>query len=259
MTVCRITVLGSSSGMPSPTRFCSSLFLQTEKLNFLFDCGEGTSFSLLRNKIDPLVIDAVFVSHSHVDHLGGLFLLVQMMYLLERRTTLRVYLPEEAIPGVRDFLNTCYLFPEKLNFRLSLLPMMSGFRFEEAGIVIGTYPNRHLAGNQSVIAELGLPNQMQSFCLVLSLSGKKIVYSSDIASAQDLAPILENADVLITECVHPSLDELFSVVVEKEVKFLLITHIPPELEEKQDQILRRANKEGIERLAFAPDGLSLTL
>lgn len=259
MIGCRITVLGSSSGMPSPTRFCSSLFFQTEKLNFLFDCGEGTSFSLLRNEIDPLVIDAVFVSHSHVDHLGGLFLVVQMMYLLERRTPLRVYLPEEATCGVRDFLNTCYLFPEKLNFKLSLLPMTSRFRFEEEGIVIGTYPNRHLAGNQSVIAELDLPNRMQSFCLVLSLSGKKIVYSSDIASAQDLAPIVEDADILITECVHPSLEELLSLVLDMKVKFLLINHIPPELEEKQEQILNRAKKEGMERLSFARDGFSITL
>jgi ribonuclease BN (tRNA processing enzyme) len=95
--------------------------------------------------------------------------------------------------------------------------------------------------------------------LVLSLSGKRIVYSSDIASAQDLATIVELADVLITECVHPSLDELLSLVVDRGVKSLLITHIPPEMEEKQEEILKRAKKGGIEKLTFAHDGLSITL
>ena len=259
MSRCRITVLGSSSGMPSPTRFCSSLFFQTERLNFLVDCGEGVSFSLLRNKIDPELIDSIFVSHSHVDHLGGFFLLVQMMHLLQRRTPLNVYLPEETIFGVKNFLQICYLFPEKIIPKLSLHPMTSSFEFQDEGITIKAHPNRHLMGNREIIDELSFPNKMQSFCFLLNLSNKKIVYSGDIESSEDLAGIIQDADILITECFHPKLEKLIPLMVEKRVKSAVFTHIPPELEGKEKEILKKAQKMGFEKLVMAYDGLVIEI
>lgn len=255
----RIVVLGSSSGMPSPTRFCSSLFFQTEETSFLVDCGEGVSFSLLRNKIDPLLIDSIFVSHSHIDHMGGLFLLVQMMYLLKRKTPLDVYIPEEAVFGVRNYLSTCYLPPEKLNFKLSLHPIESNFRLEDHQIQIEAHPNHHLTGNREYIEEIGLTNKMQSYCFILKLSGKKIVYSGDISSAGDLSKIIEEADILITECVHPNLPELLSLIVEKCVKSTFLTHIPPELDARQKEIIEKARKLGQNKLSFAYDGLNIKI
>jgi len=245
--------------MPSASRFCSSFFFQTERLNFLLDCGEGVSFSLLRNKIDPELIDSIFISHSHVDHLGGLFLLVQMMHLLQRRTSLNVYLPEEAISGVRNFLHTCYLFPEKITPQLSLHPVTSDFTFEDEGITIKVHPNRHLLGNQGIIDELKFPNKMQSFCFLLTLSNKKIVYSGDIESSNDLTEIIQDADILITECFHPRLENLIPLMVEKRVKSAVFTHIPPELEGKEKEILKKAQKMGFEKLIMAYDGLVIDI
>jgi ribonuclease BN (tRNA processing enzyme) len=259
MSKFKITVLGSSSGMPSPTRFCSSILIQTERANFLVDCGEGTSFSLLRNQVDPELIDSVFISHSHADHLAGLFLLVQMMHLLERTTPLNLYLPEEAIPGTENFLQTCYLFPEKITPRLNLFPITSGSVLEIDGITIEAHCNRHLAGNAGVINESRYPNRMESFCFVVHLCEKKIVYSGDIQSSGDLAGIVQDADLLITECFHPQLDQLIPLMLEKKVKSALFTHIPPELEGKERGILDKANGLGFEELRMAHDGLVVNI
>lgn len=255
MNRCRITILGSSSGFPSSLRFCSSIFFQTEKFNFLLDCGEGTSFSLLRNKIDPELMDAIFISHAHTDHLGGLFLLIQLMHLLQRKIPLNVYLPEEAISGVRNFLNTCYLFPDKLSLKLSLHPIRSNFKFEEEEINVKAFLNRHLMVNQKMIKELKVPNQMQSFCFVLNLFGKKIVYSGDIESENDLIEIIEDADLLITECFHPKLEKLISLIIEAKVKSTIFTHISEEIEGQERDIINGAKKMGLENLVMAYDGL----
>jgi ribonuclease BN (tRNA processing enzyme) len=259
MNNCRITILGSSSGMPSPTRFCSSLFFQTEKFNFLLDCGEGTSFSLQRNKINSQLIDSVFITHCHSDHLGGLFLLIQMMHLLNRRRSLRVFLPEEAVSEVKSFLQTCYLFPEKITPHVIIQPITERFKFEENGVIIKAHPNRHLMGNQNVIEEMKYSNKMQSFCFVLNITAKKIVYSGDIESSDDLAEIIDDADLLITECFHAQPDRLLPLMVEKRVKMLVFTHIPPELEEKQDEILFMAKKNGFEKLFMAYDGMVINI
>jgi ribonuclease BN (tRNA processing enzyme) len=261
MSRSRIIILGSSSGMPSPSRFCSSFLLETEKGKYLFDAGEGVSFSLLRNKIDFNQINYIFITHTHVDHLGGLFLLIQMMHLSQRNTPLSIYLPQEAISGVEDFLRTLYLFKEKLSLRLNFYPIKPNFVFKNEEIQIKAYLNRHLSANEQMIRENNLPNRMQSFCFVVSwFAGstgdeKKLVYSGDILSSADLANIVFDADLLITECMHPRLEELLSLITESKVKSAVFTHVPLELEGKEEILLQKAHEFGLENLLIAQDGL----
>lgn len=251
----RIIILGSSSGMPSFSRFCSSFLLETEKRKYLFEAGEGVSFSLLRNKIDFNRINYILISHSHVDHLGGLFLLIQMMHLTQRKAPLEIYLPQEAISGVEDFLRTLYLFKERLSLRLNLHPIKPNFAFKNEEININAYLNRHLSGNEDVISEYNFTNQMQSFCFVINLEEKKIVYSGDIGSSEDLAHIIFDADLLITECMHLRLEKLLSLITESKVKSAVFTHIPMELEGKEKIILKKACEFDFDNLLIAYDGL----
>ncbi len=284
MSTSRIIILGSSSGTPSPSRFCSSFLLEippfdrlrvvspstsfrineveppkvgleTEKGKYLFDAGEGVSFSILRNKIDFNQINYIFITHSHIDHLGGLFLLIQMMHLTQRKSPLNIYLPEEATFGVENFLQTLYLFKEKLSFRLNLHPIKPNFVFRNGELNVNAYLNRHLSGNEEVIRECNFPNQMQSFCLVINLDEKKIVYSGDIESSNDLANIIFDADLLITECMHPRLEKLLTLMAESKVKSAVFTHIPPELEGKEEIILEKACEFDFDNLLIAHDGL----
>jgi ribonuclease BN (tRNA processing enzyme) len=257
----RIIILGSSSGMPSPSRFCSSFLLETEKEKYLFDAGEGVSFSLLRNKIDFNQINHIFITHSHVDHLGGLFLLIQMMHLTQRKIPLNIYLPEEAQEGVENFLRTLYLFKEKLSLRLNLFPIKPNFVFKNEEINLNAHLNRHLFANEQVIREYNFPNRMQSFCFVVNLSSgsvgneKKLVYSGDIFSSDDLANIVFDADLLITECMHPRLEDLLSLITESKVKSAIFTHIPLELEGKEKIFLEKAKEFNFNNLLIAQDGL----
>ncbi len=245
--------------MPSPSRFCSSLFFQTENFDFLLDCGEGASFSLLKNKIEPELIDAVFISHAHIDHLGGIFLLIQMMHLMKRKIPLDIYLPEETTQTFRNCLDAFYLFPDKIGFPLKMYPVTANFKFEREGITIRAYSNRHLMGNREAINSGKLPNRMQSFCYGLDINGKKIIYSGDIESSDDLTDIIADVDLLITECFHPKLDKLISLILQNGVKSTLFTHIPIEMEGKEKQILTQAHKMGLENLNLAQDGLIIEM
>jgi ribonuclease BN (tRNA processing enzyme) len=228
---------------------------------YLFDAGEGVSFSLVRNKIDFNQINSIFVTHSHIDHLGGLFLLIQMMHLTQRKTPMNIYLPQEAISGVESFLQTLYLFKEKLSLRLNLHPIKPNFVFKNEEIEISAYLNRHLSGNEEMIREYNFPNHMQSFCFVVNLfagstkDNKKLVYSGDIFSSDDLANIIFDADLLITECMHPKLDKLLSLIKESKVKSAIFTHIPLELEGKEKLLLEKAGEFDFENLLIAHDGL----
>ncbi|MFQ8803951.1 MAG: MBL fold metallo-hydrolase [Alistipes indistinctus] len=59
----------------------------------MVDCGEGTQKQLRSAGINPLKLNAVFITHLHGDHVFGLFGLISTMGLMGRRTPLKVYAP----------------------------------------------------------------------------------------------------------------------------------------------------------------------
>jgi ribonuclease BN (tRNA processing enzyme) len=256
----RIVILGSSSGMPSKNRSCSSWVLETfDQKSYLFDCGEGVSSSILRFDIDYNKINTIFVTHTHSDHLSGLFLLLQMMYLTGREDPLELYLPEEAIPGVKDFLNLLYLFPEKFGFDLYFYSINQGLFFQNSELKIFAYPNEHLIENKEVIEKKGVPNKMESYCLELNLDGKKIVYSGDVGVLEDLEIVTRKANLLLTECMHVNLEALINLIIKNKVESAIFTHIPQELEKEKGKIIEKANKMGFTKLRFASDGMVIEL
>eukprot|EP01116_Phalansterium_solitarium_P007512 TRINITY_DN20223_c0_g1_i1.p1 TRINITY_DN20223_c0_g1~~TRINITY_DN20223_c0_g1_i1.p1 ORF type:complete len:406 (-),score=49.18 TRINITY_DN20223_c0_g1_i1:8-1225(-) len=67
-----LTVLGTASGAPSTKRGLSGSVLRLDGCSFLFDAGEGTQVQLLRSPAHVSTINNVFITHLHLDHVGGL-------------------------------------------------------------------------------------------------------------------------------------------------------------------------------------------
>lgn len=89
----RVTILGSSSALPTVSKYPSAHALNVHEQFFLIDCGEGTQQQLLRYGISPMKINAVFITHLHGDHVFGIFGLISTLGLLGRRTPLQIFAP----------------------------------------------------------------------------------------------------------------------------------------------------------------------
>ena len=90
----RFIILGSGPGIPQMDKNLSSIYVQTEHANLLLDCGDGCAKRLLQLGKSGDHLDAVLISHYHPDHIAGIFMLLQMLYLQDRRKALTIYVPE---------------------------------------------------------------------------------------------------------------------------------------------------------------------
>jgi len=255
----KITILGSASGIPAPGRAHACFLLETDEGSFLFDAGEGCASSLLRHGIDHDRIFNIFITHMHPDHVIGLPMVLQLMHLSNREIPLNVYLPAEAVESTRRYLETLYLFPGRFAFELHLDPIRPNPIYRDETVVISAYQNRHLMGYDRHISEDHLANQMQSYSLVILAAGKKIYYSGDVGGAEDIREVLSEPDVAVTECMHLPPEELMALLAEKQVPRVVLTHVPPRLDNKDAYLLQLAEKHGVQDVLVARDGLSLHL
>jgi len=86
-----VTILGSSSAIPTTKRFPTAHVLNVHERFFLIDCGEGTQIQLRRFGISSARINHIFISHLHGDHVFGLFGLMSSYTLLGRKNDLHIY------------------------------------------------------------------------------------------------------------------------------------------------------------------------
>lgn len=88
--------------MPLPYRHLTSVLLRRKGDLFLFDCGEGTQVSLKRLNLKWKKIDAIFISHTHADHVTGLPGILMLNSQVERTEPLYIYGP----PKIREYVET---------------------------------------------------------------------------------------------------------------------------------------------------------
>ncbi|MCR4900320.1 MAG: ribonuclease Z [Treponema sp.] len=95
-------ILGCGGMMPLPYRHLTSVLLRREGNLFLFDCGEGTQVSLRRLNLKWKKIDAIFISHTHADHVTGLPGILMLTAQVDRTEPLYIYGP----PKVKEYVET---------------------------------------------------------------------------------------------------------------------------------------------------------
>jgi len=116
----KLTILGSSSALPTSERFPSAHVLNAHERLFLIDCGEGTQMQLRKNKIKFGKINHIFISHLHGDHVFGLYGLLSTFNLMGRQNPVHLYAPENYHQILLSHLDD---FDIKLGFDVDFIPL----------------------------------------------------------------------------------------------------------------------------------------
>ncbi len=138
-----LNTLGSSSALPTSTRYPAAHVLNVDERFFLIDCGEATQIQLRKYKIKFGQINHIFISHLHGDHILGLPGLLSSYSLLGRKKDIHIY----AFKEIEQFIS-CYsgLIGNYLPFKVivhNLNPSVPEIIYEDNKLTVKSFPLRH--------------------------------------------------------------------------------------------------------------------
>lgn len=215
----KLTILGTAPGKSLLNKSHSSYLVEKDNFMYLIDCGEGTSQKLLALNLMENQLDYIIISHLHPDHVSGIFILLQSLYLNKRNKDLFLFLPE-GLTEFERFLEQLYIFKERLSYNL-ILQEYNTDTFSDFGLF--PFLNQHLQGYSSLLKNKKSTNKMLSYSFVLEGINKKLLLSSDIRNMKDISKKLAEVDILILDGIHPSQNEINEVLKNSTLE-VYITH-----------------------------------
>jgi ribonuclease Z len=266
-----ITFLGTSGSVPTSKRALPAIAIQRKDELILFDCGEGLQRQMIQAKIGFHKKTKVFITHMHGDHVLGLPGLLQTMSLLERESKLDIFGPvgiKAFIEAIKQTVQFVLTFPinvyeiekddtvcREKEYEISAMwaehvaPSLAyalvekprpGRFFPEKAKRLGVEEGPLWAKLQH-----GMSIRLPSGQLVKSEEvtgplrlGRKIVYTGDTKSTENLVKFAENADLLIHDATfddelveraqedgHSTPSQAAETAKKANVKQLILTHI----------------------------------
>ena len=251
-----LLVLGSGSGVPTKYRFASAYALNVTGKLFLIDCGAPVSTLLYRYGLDPTEVQAVFLSHWHLDHVTSLGLLLAQNHEYQRVKALHIYGPRGTRGKIRRLLVDSFLLPEEFCYKLKLTNVKLDKTYKEALVKITYFKTRHL-DQPNMRARFG--RQAVACGMVINGPGWRVVYSGDLHSPSELVRYVEGCDLLIHEMAHHKPEAVAEFAAEMKIPRILISHIGPKYDESPEKIVAAFSKCYDGKLMIAEDGTKVRL
>ena len=210
----KLYVLGTCSGTePMPDRHHTSFALEVGGRYYWFDAGEGCSYTAHLCGIDLLSVSDIFISHPHMDHVGGLANLlwtIRKLTVVKKRDPrygdINVYISnEKTFNGTLEVLRQTESY-YKNNYETRFVKIEDSVLLDNGDVKVEAMHNEHLKP---------LYGEWQSFSFRISAEGKRIVYSGDVKSVTELLPYLsDGCDLLLMETGHHTAEEICRYVAD---------------------------------------------
>jgi len=254
----KLTVLGSGTSIPHPKRSSSAYWLETSGGSILLDCSATAIRRAIEEGFDWTMLDAIWISHFHLDHCGGLAPFLagakHAEQMKRREKPVRIF----GGPGIRRLIDG---FNDVNNYKLLEQP----FPLE----IIEIEPLEKFEIIKGVMAvAMSTPHTDESHAIhIRDTDDSTLVYTADTGFTETLAAFARKVDLLVIEASFPKdkpapkhleLAEAMFIIRKAEPKRSVLTHLYPEWDsvDFEKEVLKFETRfEVIE----AVDGLMITI
>jgi ribonuclease BN (tRNA processing enzyme) len=224
----KLQFVGCGDAFGSGGRLNTCFHVRGESANFLIDCGASSLIGLKRLDIDRNAIQAIFITHFHADHFGGVpFFLLDAQFFSRRTEPLSIVGPTGLTEWYERVMETSFPGSSRTppKFSLTLHELGAGEQLSVAGV--------HAHGFQAHHGNPGGP--FLAFRLVVE--GKVIAYTGDSEWTEGLVDAGYLADLFIAEAyffdkkvkLHLDLETLEQSLQRVRPGRLILTHMSEEM------------------------------
>ncbi len=218
LSIMKLIILGSGTCVPSLKRSSPAYYLEQDDTRILIDCGSGTLMQLVRSGISYKDINAVFITHTHPDHIADIPPLIQALIATPDFIRQKdIFIAGPA--GLRKFYDNCIT-------SLMMKPETFSVNIKEIEHSLDYGPFR--------IFTAATVHSENSIAFRFENEGKSVVITGDADYDSGIINLSRNADILIADSAFPETmkrnghmtsKECGLVAKDADVKKLVLSHL----------------------------------
>ncbi len=217
----KITFLGTGNGVPDADRYCAGTSIEVGGSVYLIDAGIPVVNAFLENEVPLDCLRAVFITHGHGDHVGGLPHFCDLLCWYYKEIRPSFYIPDERVKqGVDAWKMSLSGCETGLDFRI----IDKGVFYEDENIKITAIPNMHL-------------ETRPSYCFVVEAEGRRIFFSGDLKyKLPDLPDMLfdTHTDLVVFEGAHNNILRHTERLYKVDTDLFALNHISARANNRED-------------------------
>jgi len=206
----KITVIGSSHGVPEPNRKCTSFLVQVGENTYFVDMGAHPIEALRKRGISVDSVKGIFITHMHGDHTNGLIPFVDLITRYFKTPDPMICLP---VPGAGEVID------QWLEVTMSGAHKDIRYRETAEGVVY----------DDGVLKVTAIPTMhcRKSFAYFVEAEGKRVLFTGDLKHPTvdfPLSALEKEPELVICEGAHFSPAEYIPLFEKNPPKKICATH-----------------------------------